>query len=138
MSPTVHWRRNSPGGRCGSPSGVSALWNAYRWLLNITPCGPNAFFSSKLNMCATPSNTNTSSIMLITFPGLVRGQVRLAVADLRGRRQEPEQSGRPLGQPVGRPGLVPDDLDLSGGHPRLRFNPLLELGELPSGDWAPA
>src|SRR5215475_8867822 len=138
MSATVHWRRNSSGGRCGSLSGVRALWNAYRWLLNITPGGPNAFFSSKLNMCATPSNTNTSSIMADHLsrargqPGKRRGRGPVRAA------AETAAAARLWGQPVGGPRLVPDDLDLGIGHAGLRLHPLLDLTEHPGRERASA
>src|SRR6516225_7216225 len=118
MSATVHWRRNSSGGSFGWSSGVSALWNAYRWLSNIRPGGPSAFFGSKLKMCATQSNTKASSIMTdhlaLEWPGAERGLAGgyegTPVGHLRGRRQETQEAGGPGRQPVGGPCLIPDDL----------------------------
>src|SRR6516165_8015545 len=124
MSATVHWRRNSSDGSFGWSSGVSALWNAYRWLSNIRPGGPSAFFGSKLKMCATQSNTKASSIMTdhlaLERPGAAAGRLRglvggyegIPVRHLRGRRQEAQETSGPGRQPVGGPCLVPDDLDV--------------------------
>src|SRR6266540_4814807 len=99
ISSTVHWRRNSSGGSTVCPSGVRVAWKAYRWLLNISPGGPRAFFFSKLKTCATPSKTNASPI----------------TANLLGVGQEAELAPGRLRQTVDGPRLVPDDLDVGAG-----------------------
>src|ERR687887_2247156 len=99
ISSTVHWRRNSSAGSTGWPSGVSAAWNAYKWLLNISPAGPRAFFLSKLKTCATPSKTIASPI----------------TADLLRVGQEAELASGLVGEAVAGPRLVPDDLHRRAG-----------------------
>src|SRR6266508_3252142 len=108
ISSTVHWRRNSSGGSTVCPSGVRVAWKAYRWLLNISPGGPRAFFFSKLKTCATPSKTNASPI----------------TANLLGVGQEAELAPGRLRQTVDGPRLVPDDLDVGAGQAGQGLDPL--------------
>src|SRR5215211_6275136 len=128
ISSTVHWRRNSSAGSTGWPSGVSAAWKAYRWLLNISPAGPRAFFLSKLKTCATPSKTNASPIMAVP---LLVGQVLWVW-------QEAELASGVVGQALCGPGLVPDDLDAGGGHLRKGLDPLGDHADQVGREGAPA
>src|SRR5262245_32095015 len=135
MSDGVHWRRNSSGGSFGWSSGVSTVWNAYRWLLNISPGAPKAFFFSKLNTWATQSKTKTSSI---TARSSHPRYVPVPVADLGRRRQEPQDRGGPRGQAVGRPRLVPHDLHVGVGDAGLVEDPVADLGQHGGRERAPA
>src|SRR5918996_5788057 len=123
MSSTVHWRRNSSAGRTVCPWGVRAAWKAYRWLLNISPADPRAFFFSKLKTWATPSNTIASSPI---------------TANLLGGRQEGELAPCLVGQPVGGPRLVPHDLDPRAGHPGQVGDALGDLADQVGRERAPA
>lgn len=94
ISSTDQSRRNWSLGRTGWPSGVSAWWKAYRWLLNILPAEPSVLLSSKLNGCATQSNTKASLIIaqwspLLRRVGQMRRQVFTPIEHSAWGRQEP-------------------------------------------------
>src|SRR5262245_7520794 len=142
----LHLCRNSSGGITVWPSGVSVAWNAYRWLENICPAEPYALSSSKLKMCATPSNTNASPIMGHSLVGglgfrrrrQVPGDILARIRNLGGRREETQLLARGVGEPVGGPGLVPDDLDIGTVDARKLAYDSLDLGQHRRGERAPS
>src|SRR5262245_43780680 len=77
---------------------------------NISPGRPSGFLASKLNTCATPSKTNASPITV----GLLRvcHDVGFAIRNERRRGQEAQLARSRLGQPICRPRLIPDHVDL--------------------------
>src|SRR4029450_8067542 len=126
MSSTVHWRRNPSAVMSGWSSGVRALWKAYRWLMNISPGGPRAFFFSKLKTWATPSNTIASSPITGRPPwgGAGRaggaGPCRRAGRAARG---PPRPGGAP--PPLGDlPDRVGRERAPAGGQQQLHLGPL--------------
>src|SRR5580658_1983714 len=139
MSEGVHSRRNSSAGSlCRSASGVRALWNAYRWLSNIRPAWPNAFFGSKLKTCATQSKTKASSIIGLLPCRQVGCDIGVPVRHGRGRGQKAEDLAGPGGQPVGGPGLVPDDRDVGVADAGLVEDAVFDLGQHGGREGAPA
>src|SRR6266540_1929435 len=128
ISDTVHWRRKSSGGRWVWLAGVRAWWKAYRWLLNISPADPKAFFLSKLKTWATPSNTRASPIIGRPPP--------LGHVDRVG--QEAKLAAGVRREPLGGPWLVPDHLDVGALHLRQRLDALADGAEQVRGERAPA
>jgi hypothetical protein len=68
----------------------------------------------------------------------VRGDVAVPVGDRDRVRQEAELAAGVLGQPVGDPRGVSDDLDLGRVDPGQLLDAVGHLGEYPRGERAPA